>query len=285
MTPTPYSPAGTYEEWESLDDLPELDAFNAGQIEYRAPFTDDLAGTSLELVHADGRALTVEFISDHTLRRTFDGDGQSAAEVTYDATRVRDGIYLVDFLDPAWPIAEAVDVYTRNVTWALDLASGRVTIAQSGIVPVPHAAQGTLLRGRTEHESWNVRGTEGGIHPRSAGMAGHRVYWRYSKTDHYDHVYMNGSNFAWQCVSGIELGLTEHDRTRAYEVAPDLFFFHWTENQFVVESVLFVDLREMRTYGRMFGIDRKDGTTMHHQFGAYGHLLNKTVYPQPPYEN
>ncbi|WP_350351668.1 MoaF C-terminal domain-containing protein [Microbacterium sp. A8/3-1] len=278
----PYSSEGTLEEWRTLADLPPLDAFTDGQVAYRPAFVDDLVGVQLDLVDAGGRNIVANFVDAHTVHLTFSPEGLSS-ESRYDATRVREGIYLVDLLHDAWPMDGAVEDRPRSVSWALDLNAGQMMIAVSGIVIADHDAHGALLRARTDHESWAFRGTDLRPHPRSAGMAGHRVYWLYSSTDHYDHVYLNGSNFAWQCVSGVEKGLTELDRTRAYEIADGLFFFYWTENVFVVETAMFVDLKAMRTYGRMFGLDRHDGSILHHQFGAVGHLLNRTEYPTFPH--
>ncbi len=75
----------------------------------------------------------------------------------------------------------------------------------------------------------------------------------------------------WDCAS-----------SRAYEVADGLYFFHWSESQFVVESALLIDVHAVRTYGRFFGLDARDTSILHHQFGAYGVVLNRTDFPSEP---
>lgn len=265
-------------EWTTPADLPDLATFTAGQTQYRKPFCDDLAGVELDMRKVEGGLFAHAVFSDEHLV-TIAFDGQAPRRFHYDATEIRDGIYLVDILDQDWPADDAAPGYPVCATWALDLTHGVATIAVSAVVAVPNATQGLLPRARTRHEHWRIAGSEGDAHPRSTGMSGYRVRWEYSETDSYDHVYLNGSNFAWQCLRGVERGLSEMDRTRAYLVAPDLYFFHWTENVVVVETAMFVDLAELRSYGRMYGLDENTRVITHHQFGAHGTLLSRTPIP------
>ncbi|QXJ21134.1 MoaF N-terminal domain-containing protein [Actinomadura graeca] len=276
-----------YEDWESPDDLPLLAVGISRQTQYRAPFVDDLSGSELTLVNTAGARVSYVFDDAHRLRRTTADTitvdtataGTATADTTtaceYDATVVRPGIYLVDIMIPA-PREDAVAGLPGEETWAFDVDRGLVTSVTSYVHERPDGSRWV----RSVDEHWFLDGTPGGAHPLSDGMVGKRVMWQYSDTDRYDHVYLNARNFAWQCVSGIEQGLTELDRTRAYEVAPDLYFFGWSEHVQPVESMLFVDLAEMRTHGRMFGWEARTGEILHHQFGAVGALLNVTTYPE-----
>ncbi|MEU4233253.1 MoaF C-terminal domain-containing protein [Nonomuraea sp. NPDC026600] len=263
----------SYETWESPEDLPLLTVGISQQTQYRPPFVGDLSGRTLNLVDTVGSQMSCSFESAHQLHRTLAGV-TTAGE--YDATLVRPGIYLVDILTTAVNHEGAVAGLPVNETWALDLNSGLVTIVTSYV----HDRLNNTRWVRSVDEHWFVNGVRPGAHPRSAGMVGKRVMWQYSDTDRYDHIYMNSHNFAWQCIAGIEKGLTELDRTRAYEVAADLYFFGWSEHVQPVESMLFVDLAAMRTYGRMFGWEARTEEILHHQFGAIGSLLNVTTHPE-----
>ncbi|MFE3059564.1 MoaF C-terminal domain-containing protein [Nocardia sp. NPDC059239] len=258
--------------WESLDELPLLAVGISQQTQYRLPFTGELAGRTLTLVDGDGDGRAYYFEDAHTVRT--DGIGAGS----YDATVIRDGIYLVDMMWERSSHPDAVPGLPVNETWALDLTSGRVTATTSF---VRERTDGQWWVRSVDRHMWLADGPRAGRHEPSSGLAGKRVIWQYSDTDRYDHVYLNAHNFAWQCVSGVEAGLTELDRTRTYEVADGLYFFGWSEHVQPVESMLFVDLRELRTSGRMFGWEARTGEILHHQFSARGALLNVTTYPEP----
>ena len=263
----------TLQDWTSPDDLPLLAVGISQQTQYRPPFTDALAGRTLALVDAEGTERTCAFADAHHVEITMAGQAVSA---TYDATVVRDDIYLVDIVIEGPYRYEAVAGLPLEQTWALDLAAGTVTSTTSFVHERPDGSR--WVRSVDEH-LWLADAPHRVPHQRSTGMVGKRVLWQYSDTDRYDHIYMNAHNFAWQCVSGVEEGLTELDRTRTYEVAPDLFFFGWSEHVQPVESMLFVDLANMKTFGRMYGWEHRTGEILHHQFGAHGVLLNTTEYP------
>ncbi|MEU3617987.1 MoaF C-terminal domain-containing protein [Streptomyces sp. NPDC006872] len=263
----------TLQNWKSPDDLPLLSVGISQQTQYRPPFTDDLAGRTIVLVNRQGASIRYQFETAHTLWRSESG---TTGIRSYDAMRVRDGIYLVDMLADDVALKGNVPGLPAAETWALDLNSGRVTLVTSFVFERSGGARWV----KSVDRHWWMEGREtAGWHRRSDGMVGSRVLWRYSDTDCYDHVYLNAHNFAWQCVSGIEAGLTELDRTRVYEVADRLYFFGWSEHVQPVESMLLVDLAKMRTYGRMFGWEARTSEVLHHQFGARGTLLNVTTYP------
>ena len=263
----------TLQDWTSPDDLPLLSVGISQQTQYRPAFTDALAGRTLSLVDGAGTETTCVFTGAHQVEITGAG---SALSAPYDATLVRDDIYLVDIMIESSDCYDAVPGLPLEQTWALHLGTGTVTSTTSFVHERPDGSR--WVRSVDEH-LWLADGPRGAPHQLSSGMVGKRVLWQYSDTDRYDHVYMNARNFAWQCVAGVEEGLTELDRTRAYEVAPDLFFFGWSEHVQPVESMLFVDLEHMKTFGRMFGWEHRTGEILHHQFGARGVLLNETRYP------
>lgn len=259
--------------WRSPDDLPLLAVGISQQTEYRPAFTAELSGRAITVVDDNGRAVTYDFVTDHALTRSEDGD---VVQLTYDATQVRDDVLLVDIL--RWDlegVGEAVPGVPVEETWALDVAAGVLTMITSR---VHERADGTRWTMSVD-EHWHVDGVRSQQHVPSDGLVGRRVLWQYSDTDRYDHVYLNAHNFAWQCVSGVEAGLTELDRTRTYAVAADLFLFCWSEHVQPVEAALLVDLKAMRTFGRMFGWEHRTGEFLHHQFGARGEVLNVTQYP------
>lgn len=270
----------TLQNWQSPEELPLLAVGISQQTQYRAPFVDDFAGRTIHLVDAYGREIGYDFQDAHSVSRS---DDAGTVAATYDATRVRQGIYLIDVILPGVPglpgvdLASAAEGLPANETWALNATTGCVTTTTSFVYT---RSSGDKWTKSVDLHWWVADGPRRGQHPRSSGMVGKRVMWQYSDTDRYDHVYLNDSNFAWQCISGVEQGLTELDRTRAYDVADDLYFFGWSEHVQPIEPMLFVDMADMMTYGRMFGWEERTGEILHHQFGARGVLLNTTSYPE-----
>jgi hypothetical protein len=224
------------------------------------------------LVNAEGQRASYAFDDVRNVTR---GDSHGMSRWRYDATLVRQDIYLVDMLSDDVSLAGSAPGLPVSETWALDLRRGLATVVTTMVADRTDGVRWLA----SDDTHWWLEGTEPGRHERSSGLAGMRILWQYSDTDRYDHVYLNGSSFAWQCVSGTEQGLTELDRTRAYAISDDLYFFGWSEHVQPVESMLFVDLSAMKSYGRMIGWEERSATFVHHQFGAVGTLLNRTTYP------
>jgi MoaF C-terminal domain/MoaF N-terminal domain len=226
------------------------------------PRTDALAGREITLQFDDGRSVAYEFIDLGSVRR------HGGRVEAYTAIEARPGIYLVDVLGGEGRAAE-------NVTIALDLESGRATVATSTLFD----REGET-RARTDFAHASVGDAVAAPHPPSTGLVGKRIHYRYSERDHYEHIYLNSGTFTWHCIRGAEQGLADTEQTRTWEVAEDLFLFYWTEAVMPVEAVLLVDLRHMRSLGRMFGWDPAPDELVHLPFSSRATLLNETTYPE-----
>jgi hypothetical protein len=252
------------EAWPAVSVM--LDGFGDPSL----PASAALAGRTLDIVYDDGTTIRHDFTSPQQLTGTViagEGAGQTGTH-TYRAVEVRPGIQIVDFL-----IGEGVA--THDITLVVNLEDGRVTTADSSIESTP-----TGMRTMTRFLSGRIVGT-GEIEPRrrTDALVGKRIYYRYSATERYEHIYLNCGTFVWHCIDGGERGLADVDETRTFELADDLYVFFWKEGVMPVESFLVIDLRHTRSIGRMFCWEAESLDVVHIPFDSRFTVLNETTYP------
>ncbi|MFV0434602.1 MAG: MoaF C-terminal domain-containing protein [Leucobacter sp.] len=227
----------------------------------------------------DGRDLSIRFENGWTISHAFadgqitwtivegDGLGETGTH-PYRAVEVRPEIFFVDFV-------KGEGTHSSNVSMLIDLRDGRVTVAESSFVDRDGAMRmaTVFLHGRIG---------EGDIEPRSASseLVGKRIYYRYSPTEHYEHVYLNAGTFVWHCVRGGEVGLADADPIRVFAVDDDLVLLHWSETVMPVESIVAIDLRQKRSIGRMFCWDGPTLAPLRIPFDSEFTVLDSAEYPQ-----
>lgn len=249
------------EEWPDVSVM--LDGFGAPGL----PASDVLVGTALRI--DDDNDSTVEYRFDSIDEMTWAFDGGERGSARYRSVEARPRIHVIDFLT-------GEGEHTHNVTMVVNLDDGRVTTADTGIVPVDGE-----LRTRTAFLSGRVQGM-GEIEPRepSDALVGKRIYYRYSDTERYEHIYLNSGTFVWHCIDGGEKGLADVDETRTFELADDIYIFAWFENVMPVDSFLVVDLAQRRSIGRMFCWEATTSQPVHIPFDSTFTVLNETSYPE-----
>lgn len=261
----------TISEYIPEDQWPAVSVMLEGFGAQTLPPTSDLAGTTLILLGDEGSRTTYAFHSSDTLMwETSGSDGidSSAATCTYKAIEARDGIFIVDFVT-----GEGQDA--RDITMIYDRNRGIATTGTSSFVPTRDGVRSVT---RFVHSTTPETSTAD-KHERSAGLVGKRIYYRYSDTEAYEHIYLSPGTYTWHCIRGGERGLADTDKCMAFEVAEDLYIFFWTEKVMTVEAVLLLDLREQRSIGRMFGWDAPTDKPVVLPFNSRLTVLNTTEYP------
>jgi hypothetical protein len=114
----------------------------------------------------------------------------------------------------------------------------------------------------------------------SSALVGKHLLYRYSSDDWYEHVYLNKETFTWHSVNGAEKGLADTEKCAYFDVADGLTILFWTETIMPVESIVVVDLKEMRSTGRFLCWDPKLKKVVHLTFGSLATFLNETEYPK-----
>jgi hypothetical protein len=136
-----------------------------------------------------------------------------------------------------------------------------------------------LQRARTHSRASPAAATA--PHPASRELIGMRNRYRYSPTECYEHIYLNDSFYAWHCLEGVERGLADVDRCHYHQLAEQLYLFVWREKIIPTLGVILIDLKQMRTDGKIFGYQDGDfGATRNFRVGAQASVIN--IAPAQP---
>ena len=256
--------------------------------------TGDLAGRTFQLYLENGQTVEHHFVTGTELHWTVkQGSGQDRqADETYRATKVREGIYFVDFvrhLEQATTVTLVLDL-THNLadhgivtvliarlpeeaqvqrSLADRLAAGDEltpvkAVVMSGAVDAPFTAETPRHRPTTE-------------------LVGRRVEYTYSPTERYEHIYLNDQFYTWHCLQGSEKGLADTDRCHYFKIDDDLYLFVWREKIVPTLGAVLVDFDLMRTVGKIFGYESGDyANAANFPVGAHARLLNVTRREEVP---
>lgn len=252
------------DQWPAVSKM--LDGFG----EQTLPASSALSGTQLSLSNTEGQTFEYEFMSANELSwKTNSELMPKQGKAIYKAIEARQDIFLIDFI-----VGEGKE--SQNVTFVYNKATGVVTSGTSSFISKDKKTRSTtdFLHLHT------TAGANNSQHPRSTGLVGKRIFYRYSDVEAYEHIYLSPGTFTWHCVRGGEHGLADTERCMSFDVDEDLYFFFWTEKVMTVEAVLLVDLREGRSIGRMVCWDDSLDECIAIPFNSRLSLMNNTQYPE-----
>jgi hypothetical protein len=249
------------------------------------PFTTDLRGMNLRLYFENGWVIEHKFTTARSLRRRTGTRGRQWTGETYIATKVREGIYFVDFLEHlkrATTVSLALDLGARIFTAVIGQLPTRTETKEGLMDRVVSGkeltgANATFLSGSINEafdESKTVR------HQRTDELIGKRIEYTYSPTERYEHIYLNRGFYTWHCLAGAErkegVGLADTDRCHYYKLGERLYLFSWQEKIIPTHGVVIVDLDKMRSTGKIFGYKGNDfGKLTNFPVGARARLLSQ----------
>lgn len=198
-------------------------------------------------------------------------------------TRLRDGLYFVDYIDTtarATSVSLVIDL--DNGVWT-SVVGTLPTEADTRIDAFTRVARGlplTAVDAQFRHGTLGGHARPGPLHAPTRELIGKRTMYRYSPTECYEHIYLNENFYAWQCLQGVEGGLADVDRCHYFKMADELYLFVWREKVVPTLGVVLIDLAQRKTDGKIFGYQGGDfGTLSNFQIGAYAQVLNETVHP------
>jgi hypothetical protein len=247
------------------------------------PHSNQLAGASLQLNNEDGSAIRIRFESAQELSWQFvDGTDQAQnGRAHYRATSPREQIFLVDYIDPNRKAA--------STSLILDLRAGAATVVQAAL---PNEAQTRVdafsrVQQGLELTPVSMRFVRAAVdqpfdpdthpHKPTGDLVGKRIKYVYSRTEVYEHIYLNKNLYTWHCLQGSEKGLADTDRCHYRRVADGLYLFVWREKVVPTLGLVIIDLERMKTTGKLFGYEGDDfGRLTNAPVGAYASLLNVT---------
>ena len=265
--------------WITVGELAE--SFGPGN--NTLPPTGDLAGKTLDVHLENGQVIEHRFGLDGTLAwKTTAGPGMGqGAEETYSATKVREGIYFVQFLrhlERATTVILVLDLDQGIATAVIGQLPEEAEIRRSLAERVAQDQELTAVTATFLSGALNAAFTaDTPRHATTGELVGRRVEYTYSPTERYEHIYLNEDFYTWQCLLGSEKGYADTDRCHCYKLADDLYLFVWREKIVPTLGVVAVDFEAMRTSGRIFGYQGSDsGELADFPVGAYARLLNVT---------
>lgn len=243
--------------------------------------TTDLAGKSFAVSLNDGGRLDLAF-STAELMSWRDSGARGHVEQPYQAFRVRDGMYFVDFID-ANDELKSVSLWLDLTRNAVLLIEGSVAdrsaedlnlltrVERTGAQSVPTLTYRTGVLGPSSVEDY----------PRTDKLFGKYFRYVYSDTHVYDHYYVNPKYYFWYCWHGPDAGIGEFDEADYFELADDVYLICWREKFLPCLAVTIEDLRSMRSIGKVFGADSKSWRTGNSTVGASMSIV-ATIAPGAP---
>ena len=116
---------------------------------------------------------------------------------------------------------------------------------------------------------------------KSSELVGKRVYWRYSESHQFEHIYIEPNRYCWHGITGPEAGMGGVEPCSTYKVGDDLYLFSWSDASVAFNGSILVDTKGegISSCGRLFGWERAEQQGWQLVIGAKGMLLNETTYP------
>ena len=257
--------------WIAVGELGE--AFGSGADTHTLAPSPGLAGKRMRLSFEDGSVADYHFHSATELMR---GGGKVEP---YRAAQIRPGILFVDFI--------ASDRRASTISLVLDLGRGICTAIEAELpteadakVPlIERVERGDELTGVTaKFLSGAIDAPFGQTidrHTDTRDLIGRRIEYTYSRSERYEHVYLNERFYTWHCLAGSEQGRADTDRCRYLRVAERLYLFVWREKIVPTLGAILVDLEQMKTTGKVFGYRGFDfGAVMNFPVGARARLVS-----------
>lgn len=254
-------------DWKSYED------FSDGIATNRLPSTATLVDTVLEVSFDDGTDVALRFTGTDTLAWSIAGaPGVSEGTGWYEAVELGDETLFVDTRFDELPRESLTVVANTRTRCALAIHSAIDDEKQPGLPRVRQRFTAGVVgpRGSVATES---------LPAPSRDLVGRRALNRYSANHLYEHVYLSSERYAWQCLEGVERGLADVDPATTYRFDADRYLLAFREYVLDVASVFFLDLREMRSTGKFFGIT-EDGVVENAPTGAHITLIGPAEYPE-----
>ncbi|KAJ3537176.1 hypothetical protein NM208_g6422 [Fusarium decemcellulare] len=246
-------------------DWPTLEEMAAGFREHLMPATDKLCGKSFRHTFDNGCQISHEFASDFLTWKILEGEGKGlTGQAQYEAFEVRPDIFFIDFLKPD---------YNELVSLVVDLSTGQAIAGLSGFRDQDGERRTyTSFMNAQRHGNNTVQ-----VFQPTEDLIGKHILYRYTSRDSYEHIYLNKGTFVWHCLSGTEKGLADAEQCKMLKLRDGLYLLFWTETVMPVESVVVVDLENMRSTGRFYCWDPKPMRAVHVRFGSYATVLADTA--------
>jgi hypothetical protein len=266
--------------WINVSDLEE------GMNEFKLPATDELIGKELKLYfNADNQVINYVFhdVSSLTWEVLYGPNkGESWAE-TYEAIRAAPNIFFIDFVKKNTPnvsVSMVLDLNTRKATVIIATAPTRRSAGQSFVDRPGKGLDLSTMKVEILHANVNPPSSDEPVvpHERTTDLIGKRNKYIYSSKHVYEHIYLNDRLYTWHCLKGPEKGLADTDICDYFKIAPDVYLFTWREKIIPTVGIVIINLKEMRSNGKIFGLDPTSRKIVNFTIGSRAELINERYY-------
>jgi len=247
------------------------------------PESAGLVGRAFTLYFEKGWAVEIRFADTHRLARTpRHGEHNQCSlegDVEYSAVEIRPDVYFVNFVEPRQSASTGsllLDL-SRGVCTAVlgqlpTQAQARIPLMERIKAGVELTSVSATLLSATIDTPWKATAER---HESTADLIGKHVEYTYSPTERYEHIYLNDKYYTWHCLEGSEQGLADTDRCHYRKLGEQLYLFVWAEKIVPTLGIVVVDLRQLRTTGRILGYSGFDfGTIANFPVGAKAKVLS-----------
>lgn len=253
---------------------------------YRSP--GEVTMAELFPNHDGHRPLSVTDLVDRNFEVTFDegtvarlafGSGKVRIEVSqYGSWLLLTGELDADVIPVRDRILAAVAQDPRthsSYVFVFDFERARLLLVHTDILSGP-AGTGE----RTRFFQGGINTTQYERFERTSELVGKRVFWRYSDTHQFEHIYIEPNRYCWHGIKGPEAGMGGVEPASAFKLAEQLYLFSWSDASVAFNGTIAIDLRDqVRCAGRLFGWERSEQRGWQIVVGGPGQLLNETRYP------
>lgn len=266
-------------KWISVGELEKAFTIDS----YAPPHCRDLTEKKLTLYFENGVVIEYKFEETKLQWRTISTGNLEWIEEEYYASKVRQGIYFIDHLrhlEQATSISIVLNFNSENFIAVIGRLPTEVEVKE----PLTHKAfkeleltrvKATILCG-----SINKLGLETPSYEVTSELISKRAEYAYSPTQRYEHVYLNERLFTWHCLSGAERGLADTDVCTQYKLEDGLYLHVWREKIIPTLGVVVIDLKSMRTVGKIMGY-RNEGFTEVSNFPIGARIIKISSYVDP----
>ena len=250
------------------------------------PPSSDFVGKEIKLYLENGWIINYLFLDRDTVKwEILEGEGKGDKNVCmYTATKARENIYLVDFVDNN-------NGTTKSVSIVIDTEKG---IALVVVGQMPTKEEASIPFWKKAQEKKMITGVAAEFIPaivnkpftknterfeRTRDLIGKRVQFTYSSKDAYEHIYLNDHFYTWHCLAGNERGLADTDYANYFKIADKLYLFVWQEKIIPTLGVVIEDFSAKRSYGKLFGYAGFDfSKVINIPVGSFATELYNTTY-------
>jgi len=269
----------------------DLGEWGKGMDEFKLPSSDELSGKELKLRFMG---------SDHVTKCVFYNarslawgvsesfENSSLTTETYEAIRIAPEIYFVDFVKNTKSnvsISMTLDLSTRKATVITAMLPEKGNSDFSFVNRLGKGVDLSTIKVEIQHAIINPSSPDESVptHERTTELIGKRIQYSYSRDRVYEHIYLNDRFYTWHCLVGAEAGLGDTDICDYFKIVPDIYLFSWREKIMPTYGLVLINLKEMRSNGKTFGLDISSGKYINFTMGALAEFLNETKYKKIAY--